>query len=174
MATDPKRVKEIFLEAAELSDEAARTAYLDRACGGDNGLRARVEALLRSHDPEGSFFDATAAVAPDPDPGATQALTGTPDPGAAATRTAGGENGPSQDEALAFLAPAARSDSLGRIGHYEVLQVLGRGAFGIVFRAFDEMLQRVVALKVLAPQLAATSPAQALSARGPLVRAGPP
>jgi serine/threonine protein kinase len=43
---------------------------------------------------------------------------------------------------------------------YEVLQILGRGGFGIVFRAFDEMLQRVVALKVMAPQLAATSPAR--------------
>ena len=161
MAIDPKRVKEIFLETAELSDEGARAAYLDRACESDAGLRVRVEALLRpSHDPEGSFFGAPAAVAPDPDPGATKALTGTPDPDAAATRTAGGENDFSQDEALTFLAPAARPDALGRIGHYEVLQVLGRGSFGIVFRAFDEVLQRVVALKVLAPQLAATSPAR--------------
>src|SRR5262249_14139154 len=61
---------------------------------------------------------------------------------------------------LEFLAPATRPDALGRIGHYEVLQVLGKGGFGIVFRAFDEMLQRVVALKVMAPQLAATSPAR--------------
>ena len=38
--------------------------------------------------------------------------------------------------------------------------MLGQGGFGIVFRAFDEMLQRVVAVKVLAPQLAATSPAR--------------
>src|SRR5262249_37247203 len=37
---------------------------------------------------------------------------------------------------------------------------LGRGAFGIVFRAFDDVLQRVVAVKVLAPQVAATSPAR--------------
>ena len=51
-------------------------------------------------------------------------------------------------------------DSLGRIGHYEVLEVLGRGGFGIVFRAFDETLQRVVAVKVLAPSMAATSPAR--------------
>ena len=64
------------------------------------------------------------------------------------------------DDALTFLMPPRRPDSLGRIGHYEVLEVLGKGGFGIVFRAFDETLQRVVAVKVLAPQLAATSPAR--------------
>ena len=46
------------------------------------------------------------------------------------------------------------------MGHYEVLEVLGRGAFGIVVRAFDEKLQRVVAIKVLSPHLAVTSPAR--------------
>src|SRR6185437_4275111 len=45
-------------------------------------------------------------------------------------------------------------------GHYEVLQVLGRGGFGIVFRAFDDVLHRIVAVKVLSPQMAATSPAR--------------
>ena len=59
---------------------------------------------------------------------------------------------------LGFLLPSARADSLGRLGHYEVLQVLGKGGFGIVLRAFDDDLQRVVALKVLFPQLATTSP----------------
>ena len=38
MAIDLKRVKEIFLEAADVSDEAARAAFLERACGGDAGL----------------------------------------------------------------------------------------------------------------------------------------
>src|SRR5919197_5750719 len=61
---------------------------------------------------------------------------------------------------LKFLQPSTRPDSLGRIDHYEVLQVLGKGGFGIVFRAFDDVLQRVVALKVLAPAIAATSPAR--------------
>src|SRR6185369_11026461 len=35
---------------------------------------------------------------------------------------------------------------------------LGQGGFGIVFRAFDDVLQRVVAVKVLSPHMAATSP----------------
>jgi serine/threonine protein kinase len=41
-----------------------------------------------------------------------------------------------------------------------MLQVLGRGGFGIVFRAFDDVLQRVVAIKVMAPHMAILSPAR--------------
>ena len=65
MSTDPRRVKEVFVEAVELPDEAARSAFLARACGGDAGLRDRVEALLRSHDPAGSFLGTPAAAIPD-------------------------------------------------------------------------------------------------------------
>ncbi|MGH7136730.1 MAG: bifunctional serine/threonine-protein kinase/formylglycine-generating enzyme family protein, partial [Pirellulales bacterium] len=61
---------------------------------------------------------------------------------------------------MSFLQPSKRSDSLGRLSHYEILEVLGKGAFGTVFRAFDDKLQRVVAIKVMAPELAATSPAR--------------
>ncbi len=69
-----------------------------------------------------------------------------------------GAGGPDAD--LGFLQPSVRPDSLGRLGHYEILQVLGHGGFGIVLRAFDDTLHRVVAIKVLAPQMAATSPAR--------------
>src|SRR5262249_22068142 len=61
---------------------------------------------------------------------------------------------------LAFLQPSTLTGSLGRLGHNEVLEVLGRGGFGIVVRAFDESLHRVVAIKVLSPQLASASPAR--------------
>ncbi|HEY2910174.1 MAG TPA: serine/threonine-protein kinase, partial [Gemmataceae bacterium] len=159
MAVDPKSVKEIFLEAAELPDDAARAAYLDGASKGDAGLRERIEALLRSHKPDGSFLGTPAAMIPDPDHAPTRAFS--PDPDHAETQTGGGMSGAAGDEIpLGFLTPSTRPDSLGRIGHYEVLQVLGHGGFGIVFRAFDDVLQRVVAVKVLAPQLAATSPAR--------------
>ena len=42
-------VKAIFTEALRLPEGRAATAYLDRACGGDAGLRLRVEALLAAH-----------------------------------------------------------------------------------------------------------------------------
>src|SRR5262245_3357744 len=72
-----------------------------------------------------------------------------------------GDEGSSAKEIdLDIFTPSSRSDSLGRLGHYEVLEILGKGGFGIVLRAFDETLQRVVAIKVLIPQLAATSPAR--------------
>ena len=140
--------REIFTTARELTDSAARGTYLQEACGADSGLRTRVEALLRAHEQPDSLLDHPAIAVQDPN--------------YADTQTMGHENGAGTDDEvpLGFLAPATRPDSLGRIGHYEVLQVLRQGGFGIVFRAFDEVLHRIVAVKVLSPQLAATSPAR--------------
>ena len=59
---------------------------------------------------------------------------------------------------LGFLQPSSKPGSIGVLGHYEVLSVLGQGAFGIVFKAFDEKLHRLVAIKVMNPQMASTSP----------------
>ena len=53
------------------------------------------------------------------------------------------------------LDPPRREGSLGRLEHYEVLQFVGRGAMGIVLKAFDEQLHRQVAIKVMSPDLIA-------------------
>jgi hypothetical protein len=139
--------REIFLAVLDLS-ATARTEYLDKAWRADASLRNRVDALLNSHEGAGSFLGTPAVARHDPE--------------SAITRTLGSEGGTGTDDEvpLGFLEPPTHSDSLGRIGHYEVLQVLGQGGFGIVFRAFDEVLHRVVAVKVLSPQMAATSPAR--------------
>jgi Protein kinase domain/3-keto-disaccharide hydrolase/Putative zinc-finger len=55
---------------------------------------------------------------------------------------------------LDFLAPPSKPEHLGRLGHYEVHEVIGKGGFGVVLKAFDERLHRVVAIKVLAPAYA--------------------
>jgi serine/threonine protein kinase/Tfp pilus assembly protein PilF len=41
--------RSIFMEALDFGEPRERSAYIDRACGGDERLRARVEALLRRH-----------------------------------------------------------------------------------------------------------------------------
>ena len=56
---------------------------------------------------------------------------------------------------LDFLVPSSRPEVLGRLGRYEVREILGRGAFGVVLKAFDPELSRFVAIKVLAAHFAA-------------------
>jgi serine/threonine protein kinase len=64
------------------------------------------------------------------------------------------------EQSFAFLAPPTKAGSLGRLGHYEVLELLSQGSVGIVFKALDDELHRVVALKVLSPRLVGNVAAQ--------------
>ena len=155
-------VEALFFAALEKGTAAERAAYLDSACAGDADLRRQVEKLLEAHLRVGDFLSKPVLEQFAAAPGAsdaTQELGASTDcrKGSALALRQGGR---SADEAsdLTFLQPSTRPDSLGRLGHYEVLEVLGRGGFGIVLQAFDETLQRVVAIKVLNPQLAVSSP----------------
>ena len=65
------------------------------------------------------------------------------------------DNGMSLDDlGLSFLSPSQEPDEIGRLGHYRILQVLGRGGMGAVFLAEDPKLGRRVALKVMLPKIA--------------------
>lgn len=46
------------------------------------------------------------------------------------------------------------------LGHFEVLETIGRGGFGVVVKAFDQKLQRIVAIKMMSAQMAVNSPAR--------------
>ena len=48
--------EELFAEAVVLP-AAERAAFLRRACGGDDELRARIEALLREHEGGAAFLE---------------------------------------------------------------------------------------------------------------------
>jgi hypothetical protein len=52
---DDPRLRQILDAAADLPANQ-RPAFLDEACGGDGGLRERVEALLNALDRAGEFL----------------------------------------------------------------------------------------------------------------------
>ena len=56
--------------------------------------------------------------------------------------------------ALPFLKKSDDPAYIGRLHHFEIARVIGRGGMGIVLEAFDTHLQRIVAIKVLNPEYA--------------------
>jgi len=63
---------------------------------------------------------------------------------------------PAFDDSIDYLPEPAFEE----IGHYQVIELLGQGGFGTVVKAYDRKLLRVVALKLMLSELAATSPAR--------------
>jgi serine/threonine protein kinase/tetratricopeptide (TPR) repeat protein len=57
MTEPPLPEESIFAQALEITSAAERAAFLDRACGHDQALRAAVEALLRTEERSGDLLD---------------------------------------------------------------------------------------------------------------------
>lgn len=140
MSYEPTSAKSVFLQAMELPTAAERAAFLDRVCEGQTTLRARVEGLLRTADEADSLLD---------NPSSQVATSVTDQPSVN----------------LDFLKPCNTPGSLGCLGGYAVLDVIGRGGMGIVLRAMDSKLNRIVAIKVLVPEFAGSPQARKRFAR---------
>jgi eukaryotic-like serine/threonine-protein kinase len=134
----------VFSAALEKTEPGERAAYLDEACADNETLRVRVEALLTAHAHAGRFLERPVAEVD------------------SATVLGTLETSPTD---LSFLAPSSGPGALGRLDHYEVLEVVGRGGMGIVLRARDTKLERIVAIKVLAAPFAASGSARQRFAR---------
>jgi serine/threonine protein kinase len=125
MALDPARVKSLFLAASDIADPAERAVYLNRECGADAQLRARVEALLRAND-----------AAPLP---ASQPVQATGDYAPDASADGASADPAGEDRAGTVIA-----------GKYTLVELIGEGGMGSVWRAKQtEPVKRFVAVKLI-------------------------
>jgi serine/threonine-protein kinase len=69
------------------------------------------------------------------------------------------------DFAVDFLGPSQLPGTLGKLGDIEIQEVIARGGMGVVLKGYQRELGRYVAVKVIAPHLAASGAARQRFAR---------
>jgi len=122
------RLKWIFMEAVDKSADE-RSEYLRRTCGGNLELQAEVERLLDSPG-----LDTASA------PDVFQRAMGDPLAGDSLGQESGRDTGAVEGELL---------------GHYRVVEKIGEGGMGAVYRAIDTTLDREVAIKLMSVEWSA-------------------
>jgi serine/threonine protein kinase len=73
---------------------------------------------------------------------------------------AAGRSASSEPPDLYFLGPSDQPGVLGTLGAYQVQEVIGQGGMGVVLKAYEPALHRLVAIKVLAAAVAGSAVAR--------------
>src|SRR2546428_9867445 len=120
MNNDVNREEQIFEAALQFPTPEQQAAYIKGACGSDEKLGQRVEALLKAHEHAGAFLDQPPAVIS----AKTLVLT------------------------TGMMTVTEKPGD--RIGRYKVLQQIGEGGCGVVYMAEqEEPVRRPVALQAI-------------------------
>ncbi|HZV07418.1 MAG TPA: serine/threonine-protein kinase [Gemmataceae bacterium] len=127
MPADWEKVRELFLYAVGKLPAEEWESYVAQACAGDTELQRQTEHLLKVHREAGTFLEKPAAQLLDLEDFETRLV---------------GE--------MAAGEPEEMPGSL--IGPYKLVEQIGEGGFGVVFRAEQSQpIRRMVALKILKP-----------------------